>query len=61
MVEAAILLRHENNVVENLHGLIDIERRGNGFICVNGYGAGRDAFAGAGPSGKVGSLGGERE
>jgi hypothetical protein len=59
VIEAAILLRHEDNVVQNLDRLIHVESGGGSFAGVHGQRASAGAFTGAGPSGEKISLGGD--
>ncbi len=57
VIEAAVFLRHENDMVQNLHRLIDVEGCGDGLIRVHRQGAGCGAFTGAGPSREEGACG----
>ena len=50
MIEAAILLDHENDVVQDFHGLIHVECRGRTQIAIHRKRASARALAGAAPT-----------
>jgi len=50
MIEAAILLQHENDVVQDFHGLIHVECRGRTQIAVHRKRTSACALAGAAPT-----------
>src|SRR5256885_5681153 len=55
VIEGAILLRHEDNVIQNADCLVEIERRSHRSVRVHGHATGSKSLARACPAGKVGS------
>jgi len=56
MIEAAIFLCHENNVIQHAHGLRDVESGGGGLRGIHGERADAGSLAGSGPADEICSL-----
>lgn len=60
MIEASILLRYENDVIQHAYCLRDVKSGGGGLVGIHGQSAGGGSLAGSRPAEKISSLGGSR-